>query len=113
MSIMGLTDLPYWLAWFLYYLIVITLICFGLTILLIPVFPFSNKVVVYLFFWSFGMSLFGFAVLISAFFTNGLTAAIFGSITNFALSWIVLFVQDKKASTALKILLGTIPQVSI
>ena len=113
MRIMGLTDLPYWLAWYLYYLIVMTVICLVMTLILIPCFANSNKFLVFLYLWCFGMSLYGFGVLVTAFFSNGLAAAILGSLVHYFAGWMVLFCQDKFASPVLKIFFSFIPQVAV
>lgn len=65
MKIMGLKDFSYWLSWFAYHLFsvtVISLLC--IVILSFNVIVNSNKLLLFLLFWIFGMSLFGFAVFI-------------------------------------------------
>ena len=63
MKMMGLTDLSYWLSWACYYFIVVTIIT-GLVIgiLSINVLKYSNRGLVFLFFWVFGLSLFGLVI---------------------------------------------------
>ena len=63
MRMMGLKDSAYWLSWFVYYLIINTFIAiFALIILGIQVMPNTDKFLLFLFFWCFGLSLFGYAV---------------------------------------------------
>lgn len=65
MKMMGLTDFSYWLSWFTYYVIIVTLITILCLIILGPVvFKNSNIGYIFLFFWIFGISLFGLCILI-------------------------------------------------
>jgi hypothetical protein len=60
MKIMGLTDFPYWFSWFSYYFVITTIQCIIMMLVLIPVFEYTNKFLVFLYIWLFGMSLFGY-----------------------------------------------------
>ena len=60
MRMMGMTDFPYWLSWFVHYTIVnsiLTLIAWA--ILCINVMNYSHKGLILLFFWLYGQSIFG------------------------------------------------------
>jgi len=48
MKIMGLTDTPYWLSWFTYFLIINTILASVMTLLLIPVFEYSSKLIIFM-----------------------------------------------------------------
>ena len=64
MRMMGLSDSSYWLSWFTYYFFVVTMISvLCIIILAINVIKFSNMFLVFLYFWLFGMSLFGFILI--------------------------------------------------
>ena len=55
MRIMGMTDLPYWLSWFLFYTVINTVVstlCWG--ILLTKVINYSQSGYIWLFFWLYG-----------------------------------------------------------
>ena len=55
MRIMGMTDLPYWLSWFVFYTVIntiVTTLCWS--ILMIKVINYSNPMYVWLFFWLYG-----------------------------------------------------------
>jgi len=65
MKIMGLTDAPYWLSWFIYYLGVCTTISLICAVIFIAViFPNSSFLFLFLFVWLYGMSIFSFSMLI-------------------------------------------------
>ena len=60
MRIMGMTDLPYWLSWFVFYTLintVVTTLAWG--ILLINVINYSQPVYLWLLFWLYGEAVFG------------------------------------------------------
>jgi ATP-binding cassette subfamily A (ABC1) protein 3 len=84
MRMMGLSDFAYWLSWFLYYLMVSTIISLCCTIILCTkVFPHSNWGLIFLFFWLYGISLFGFCMLVSPFFYKARVASIVSSLVFF------------------------------
>src|SRR3982750_421126 len=67
MKMMGLSDFSYWLSWFTYYLIVVTIITILCIIILArTVFKNSTIGIIFLYFWIFGISLFGMCVLIQS-----------------------------------------------
>ena len=76
MKIMGLTDAPYWLSWMAYYTIINTIQSIGMLILLLKVFVYSNKMIIFIHLWLFGMTMLGYSIFIGAFFRSGRTAAI-------------------------------------
>ena len=80
MKMMGLTDFPYWLSWFVYYFLLMTIISL-VSLLLVArnVFEFSDKGFIFLFFWLYGASMFGFALLVSSMFSRARVASISGS----------------------------------
>lgn len=62
---MGIGEDSYWLSWFLYYLIGLTLVTFLQAVLLTyGVFKFSELIPVFLVLWLYGLSLFGYIAFI-------------------------------------------------
>jgi hypothetical protein len=59
MYMMGLKPGPYWLSWFVYYVILITVLCLLSWGLMFRVFANSNLNLIFLHIYSFGLSLFG------------------------------------------------------
>ena len=60
MRMMGMTDFPYWLSWFVYYTVlntVLSLIAWG--VLCINVIGSSNPLYVFAYLWLYGQSVFG------------------------------------------------------
>ena len=113
MKIMGLTDLPYWLSWISYYATINTIQCIAMTLVLIPVFEYSNLFLVFLYLWLYGMSLFGFSLLVSAFFSTAKTAAIVGTMLFYVTSFIFTVVEDRTISEAAKTGCSIFPAVAV
>lgn len=100
---MGLKDAPYWLSWFIYYASIVTVISFSsLLILKINVFVHSNPLLLFLFFWIYGISLFGFILVIQALFNSALVASIAGTLIYFSTSFIDFAIKDKTIPESLK-----------
>jgi ATP-binding cassette subfamily A (ABC1) protein 3 len=89
MKIMGLTDLSYWFSWFIYYFSISTVISLLTTIILCTkVFPNSNWFLIFVLFWIYGISLFGYAVFVFGIFSRSRVAAINGSVFFFFSSFL-------------------------
>lgn len=84
MKIMGLRDTPYWLSWFLYYFIIATVISlFSAAILKINIFVHTSYLILFLFMWLYGLSLFSLAILITCFIERPRTAGIIATLIHF------------------------------
>lgn len=60
MRIMGMTDVPYWLSWFVQYTIINTIVVFlSWGALMINVINFSSPFYIFIFFWLYGEAVFG------------------------------------------------------
>jgi hypothetical protein len=60
---------------------------------------FTNKFLMFIYFWLFGFSLFGYIVFIQAFFNRPSMAAIFGTLIYFGMGFIENVVQGKMLAT--------------
>ena len=95
MRMMGLRDTPYWLSWLTYHIIVNTVLSTIVWALLYTkVLSKTNGVVLYLFIWLYGQSLFGLIVLTQSFFTKARSAAIVSCLFYFGFSTFNYFVED-------------------
>ena len=89
MRMMGLTDFSYWMSWWTYYLVVVTIISILCTIIVtINVLKFSSKGLIFLYFWIYGLSLFGMIILFQSLFQSPRVASIFGTLVYFGTSFI-------------------------
>jgi hypothetical protein len=112
MKIMGMTDLAYWLSWWSFFSLQVTMVTIlGLIILKAQVFPNSDGFLLFLFFWIYGMSLFGFVVFIQAFFNKSKSASIFGSMIYFGTSFLNNVVADTSIGNDAKVMASFFPTV--
>ena len=90
----GVKESPYWLSWFLFYMIGVTIVSVSCALILaFGVFKYTTFLPILIFFWLFGLSLFGYILLISSFFKSNVTLAsvvstLFFFITSF-IDWLV------------------------
>jgi ATP-binding cassette, subfamily A (ABC1), member 3 len=112
MKMMGLNDFSYWLSWWVYYLIIVTVIsALVIIVLSFNVLKYSNRGLVFLFFWIYGLSLFGLAVFLQSFFSKARVAAITGTLVYFGSSFVNAAVGDpsvKMGSKSFATLLTTV-----
>ena len=114
MKMMGLNDFSYWLSWWVYYFIIVTIIS-ALVILILSfnVLKYSNVGLVFLFFWIYGLSLFGLAVFLQAFFSKARIAAISGTLVYFGTSFINVAVSDPSVQPGQKFAASLLTTVSV
>ncbi|CAI2385685.1 unnamed protein product [Moneuplotes crassus] len=112
MKIMGLSDLPYWLSWFTYYFIVNTLQCLAMVLVLIPVFENTNKLILFLYLWLYGISVFGFGIFVSAFFSSPKTAGMAGIMLFFSIGFFNNIVNDRTVSETTKNFASLFPSLA-
>lgn len=105
MKMMGLTDTPYWLSWVIMYTIIYLISAIGCTLIGIPIFKYSNKFVVFLIFFLYGLSCISFCMLISSFFTKAKTAILVG-IVAFFVSYFSIFAVDETTTTSVRMTLS-------
>ena len=101
MRMMGLTDFSYWCSWFTYYIIVVIIISILCTIIVsINVIRYTNRFIIFLYFFVYGSSLFGLIIFLQSFFYTARSAAITGTLFYFASSFISSAVSDKDVSSS-------------
>ena len=114
MRMMGLKDSSYWLSWFTYYTLVVTVISILCTIILsFNVVKYSNNGVVFLYFWVYGMSLFGFIVFLQSLFSNAKIGAISSTLLYYGSSFVDALVQDEAVKESSKIGASFLPTVAV
>ena len=113
MKIMGLSDAPYWLSWFAYYILINTIQCIVMLIILLPVFEYSNKFLVFLYLWLYGMTMFGYGLFVGAFFSSGKTAAIVATMFFYLTSFINTVIASSTISEAAKTGCSFFPAVAV
>jgi len=95
MKIMGMSDVAYYLSWWTYFSIQVTIITIiGMVMMKPAVFPNSDGLMIFLFLWIYGMSLFGFCLLVTPFFSKARSASIFSAMLYFGSNFLTSVVQD-------------------
>ena len=85
----GVHEASYWLSWFIYFLIGVSFVAMAMALVLTNyVYNYSEVIPVFLVFFLYGISLFGYCVIIQAFFTKSTLASIVGSLIFFATSFV-------------------------
>ena len=89
MKVKGLSETSYWFSWLLYYLATSTMIsgiCTGL--LKWKVLPLTSGGLMFLFFWLYGLSHFGYIVMMHSLFSSPRTASILATLVFFLSSFL-------------------------
>ena len=79
MYMMGLKPMPYWLSWFVYYLIMTTALVLCSWAFMALIFSHTSMFVLFLIFYTYGISLFGMIMTVQALFSSARVAAIVAS----------------------------------
>ena len=110
MRMMGLNELAYWCSWLVNYMIINILIAsLGTIILFSTIFTHSSWVLVWLFFFLYGLALFGFILMIQAFFQNTTYSSIFTLVLYTALFFVGDVVKGQYVPEVKKMWSGLIP----
>lgn len=114
MRIMGMTDLPYWLSWFVFYTIintVVTTLCWG--VLLINVITYSQPFYLWIFFWLYGEAVFGQILFLQSLFSGSKYAGIVSTVIYFTGVLVNHLVADDEVSRTAKLAASLLPQVAL
>lgn len=111
---MGLSDVNYWLSWFIFYFIIVTII--GLTsslILCTTIFTHSSWYLIFFFIWGLGISLFGYVIFIQSLFTNPRTASLMSILIYFFTYFADYAVNGNETEENRKILASILPTIAM
>mmetsp|Transcript_12836 Transcript_12836/g.16455 ORF Transcript_12836/g.16455 Transcript_12836/m.16455 type:complete len:510 (+) Transcript_12836:1052-2581(+) len=114
MRIMGMTDLPYWLSWFVFYTLIntmVTTVSWG--ILMINVISYSSPGYIWLFFWLYGEAVFGQIIFLQSLFTGSKYAGIVSTVIYFAGVLLNKLINDNEISRSAKLSASLLPQVAL
>jgi len=112
MKMMGLTDSSYWLSWFTYYLLVVTFIAL-LSMQMLKGLVKTEPAIIFLVFWMYGMSLFGYALIFQTFFKKARTAAGVTITVYFVFSFFDGLVREPAVSKDVKMFASILSQVAV
>ena len=114
MRIMGMTDLPYWLSWFMFYtcinFVVSTLAWFTL---LFKVLNYSNPIYIWILFFLYGQAVFGQIIFLQSMFTGSKYAGIVSTIIYFCGVLVNKLIMEDGVPRSSKLLASLLPQVAL
>jgi len=114
MRIMGMTDLPYWLSWFVFYTIINTVVStLALAMLLPAVITYSQPMYLWLFFWLFGEAVFGQIIFLQSMFSGSKYAGIVSTVLYFCGVLVNKVILDDGVTRGQKIFASLLPQVAL
>ena len=113
MRMMGMTDVPYWLSWFCWYTFLTTILAtLSWLIIIWSVFVHSNKFLVWLVLWIFGLSLFGQIVFLQSFQGKAKYSGVLATVVYLGCSSLCVIVTKYKP-VAFQVAMSIFPQVAL
>jgi len=108
-------ETPYWLSWFVFFIIGVTIVSLSCALILTyGVFKYTSFLPMLIFFWLYGLSLFGYILLISSFFRQSVTlASVVSTLFFFISSFVDLIVDNKYMPEHYVTLASMLPTVAI
>ena len=114
MRIMGMTDLPYWMSWLVFYTVINTLVSTLAWACLLPaVINYSQPFYLWLFFWLYGEAVFGQIIFMQSLFTGSKNAGIVSTVIYFLGVLLNKVVMDDDVTRMQKLLASLMPQVAL
>ena len=110
---MGMTDTPYWLSWFVYYTTLNTIFSIlAWAVLCINVIGASNPWWIFIYIWLYGQAVFGEIVFMQALFSKSKYSGLVSAVIYFVAVLSNIPVQSATASRQSKAILSIFPQVA-
>lgn len=114
MRIMGMTDLPYWLSWFVFYTTINTVVTtLAWAILLINVITYSQPMYLWIFFFLYGEAVFGQIIFLQSMFTSSKYAGIVSTVIYFCGVLVNKAILGDGISRMTKMFASLLPQVAV
>jgi len=114
MRIMGMTDLPYWVSWLVFYTIINTVVSTLAWAMLMPkVIVYSTPFYLWIFFWLYGEAVFGQIIFLQSMFTGSKYAGIVSTIIYFSGVLVNKAIADENTSRMQKLFASLLPQVAL
>ena len=114
MKVMGMNESSYWLSWFIYFMFVTSVIAICATaITKTNVLPYSDWSLIFLYFWLYSLSLFGYSVFMSSFFTNAKVASLVSNFLYFITYFADYAVNSPYQPEYQKALAAILPSISM
>ena len=114
MKMMGLKDKTYFIAWFIFFLGIITLMsCLLVGTASVKVFSKSNNLLIFLMVVEYGMTLYGQAFILTAFFPSKKTSATIASLVHILSYYFGFSNSGYRTSVAGKLLVSLVPNAAL
>lgn len=114
MKMMGLKDSSYFLSWWIFHLILMMIMAALITAMCsINLFPNSNKLLIFLHMFFFGLSLFGFSLVMVAILPTVRSSATAATLVHLISYFLMFALRDPDAPQALKVALSIFPNVAM
>ena len=111
---MGMTDLPYWLSWLVYYTCINTMVTtLAWLVLLFNVCVYSQPMYLWLMFWFYGQAVFGQIIFLQSMFSSSKYAGIVSTVIYFCGVLVNKVVTSDGVTRSSKLLASILPQVAI
>ena len=109
MRIMGMSDLSYWISWWIYMSIVnLFIVATAGSILVFLLFPKSDNVLLFLWLWLWGQSVFSFVLLSQTFFQDPKIGTILASLGFICTGFLALFTSEDYIKYSTKMILSLV-----
>jgi ATP-binding cassette subfamily A (ABC1) protein 3 len=114
MKIMGLNDSPYWISWFIYYIA----ICFVISVVVsamfaLFLFPHSGFIMLFLYVFLYGMSIFSFSMLVASFLQRPRIACTLATLLHFLTYFMVIPIADPGVAIEVKGAFSFVPNMAM
>ena len=114
MKMMGLKDSSYFLSWIVFYGTIVLFMSLVITAMLsINVFFNSNKFLVFLMAFFYGMSLFGFSLVIVALLPTQRSSATAASLLHIITYFVIFAIRDPDTAATVKVVMSIFPNIGM
>jgi hypothetical protein len=114
MKVMGMRESSYWFSWFIYYMSICSLIAISaMLITKYYILPHSNLFLLFVYYWLYSLSLFGYSVMMTSFFTSPLIASLVSNFLYFFTHLCDYAVRSNYLANYQKILASFLPSVAM
>lgn len=114
MKMMGLKDSSYFLSWFVFHLILMLIMALIITLMCcINLFPQSNKFLIFLHMFFFGLSLFGFSLVMVSILPTVRSSATAATLVHLITYFLMFALRDPDAPDGMKVALSIFPNVAV
>ena len=114
MKMMGMSDLAYWLSWYVSYTLITSLVAILATlVLMINVIEYTNPWIILFLLISYAQAIFAQIAVLAALFENSKNSGLIGTLVYFGLSLVAFPITGELVPEVIKVCFSIIPQVAL